>query len=276
MTFVPPIRRKNYKKYHIYLDGQDRRIPGVTTILNAVPKPQLIDWAGRATAEAAVNQWDELADLPPAKRYDRLKGIRYEVTNEAKNRGTEVHRLAEHIVQGEEVANIPDLLAPYVENYIRFIDTWQLDPVLVEVVVVHYSKGYAGTLDLVADLTDPASGERKRMLLDIKTGERGIWPETALQMAAYRYAEFYVDADGTEQPMLEVDGAAAINLTADDAVLVPLITERGDKIIAGLDAFQLFQITQRMHAYDADKDILVGAPQHTEPASKYRLIKEDS
>jgi hypothetical protein len=273
--YVPPVRRKDYKRYHIYLDGNNTRIPGVTTILGAVPKPNLISWAATATAEGAVNRWDELADLPAAARYKALERIRYDTVNEAKNRGTDVHRIAEQIVQGQEVADIPDIIAPHIENYIRFIDTYELEPILVEVVVVHYNKGYAGTLDLVGDLTNPATKKRERWLLDIKTGEKGIFAETALQLAAYRNAQFYVDNDHHEQPMIPVDACGAINVTADDAALVPVITDDDDRIIAGLNTFQLFQIAQRMYAYEQDKDGLIMPATRTETTSKYRLIRED-
>jgi hypothetical protein len=111
------------------------------------------------------------------------------------------------------VRGIPDELRGHVDNYVQFIDAWKLDPVLVEAVVVNYTRGYAGTFDLIADLDSP-TGERQRLLLDIKTGATGVFSETALQLAAYRNAEYYVDADGDEQPMIAVDGCAAIHVTA--------------------------------------------------------------
>jgi hypothetical protein len=52
--------------------------------------------------------------------------------------------------------------------------------------------GYAGTLDWVADI--PALGEGLT-LGDIKTG-KGVYPETALQLAAYRHATFAESSRG--------------------------------------------------------------------------------
>jgi len=278
--YVPPVTLREYKRgnshYHLYFDGNNQRIPGVTTILSGgIPKPNLIDWAAKATAEGAVDRWDELSDLPPAKRYKALERIRYETTNTAKNRGTDVHDIGARIVTGQEVTDIPDILAPYVENYIRFLDTYEVQPILIETVIVNYTLGYAGTLDLVADITSPLSGERERYLLDIKTGEKGVFAETALQLYAYRWAEYFLDNDGAEQPMIPVDAAAAVNVTTDDAVLVPCITEKDARVVAGRTPMQLFQMAQYLYAYDNEKDSLVAGPVRTETTSKYRLTRED-
>jgi hypothetical protein len=253
MKYLPPVTRVERGRYHYYTDGDGHRIPGVTTILNdGIPKPQLINWAANATAEGAVNDWDNLAQLPPAARLKALQGIRYDVTNKAKGKGTAVHKYAEQLVQGHEVTGIPDELRPYTDNYVRFIDTFQLDPILVEVVIVNYRFGYAGTLDLVAELTSPLSSEREIFLLDIKTGERGIYPETAVQLSAYRYAEAYVDSAGDEQPMIPVTGTGAIHVTADDAVLIPTVS--------GPEQLTTFRIAQKIAEYKKDDDGLILPP----------------
>jgi hypothetical protein len=68
-----------------------------------------------------------------------------------------------------------------------------------------------GTFDLIADLADGT-----RALIDWKTGRSGIYPETVLQLAAYRYAEVY-DDDGTEREMadLGISRTLAVWLRAD-------------------------------------------------------------
>lgn len=249
--YIPPIRRVPTRWGHSYKDGNGDRVPGVTTILNAgVPKPQLIDWAGNKSAELAVDNWDELSDMKPLARIEWIKAARKTSENLVKNKGTRVHAIAENVVQGHpaefETDDEEQLIRPHVENYIRFLDQFEVDPVLVEVVVVHYDIGYAGTLDLIADITNPQTGERERWLLDLKTGEKGIWPETALQLSAYRAAQFYVDNQGNEQPMLAVDPdkCAAINVTADDALFIP--------VVADANAFKVFRFAQKMYEFKKD------------------------
>lgn len=250
MKYSPPVARVETKRGHYYKDGAGQRIPGVTTILgDGLPKAALINWAANATAEAAINTWDELSDLPPAQRLDRLKRARYETTDKAKRRGTEVHGYAEHLVQGEQVTGIPDELRGHVENYTRFLDGFNVQPVLVEVVIVNYTHGYAGTLDLVAEIDCPTCNQRCVWLLDVKTNEKGIYAETALQLAAYRYSEFYVDNDGNELPMVDVTHCGAIHLTSDDVTLVPTLS--------GIEQFKLFRIAAKVREFTKSSDELV-------------------
>ena len=200
MKYCPPIRRVTRGKNHHYQDADGRRVPGVTTILGAgLPKPQLINWAASATAQGAIDNWDSLSELPPAARLKALEGIRYEITNRAKGKGTQVHLYAEAIVQGIAVTGIPDELRPYIDNYVRFIDAWQLDPALVEVVVVNYTHGYAGTLDLIADLTGP-TGEREQL--------------TTFRIAQKIY-EYEQDKDGLILPALRLPTASTARVIWD-------------------------------------------------------------
>lgn len=207
------------KPTHYYVDANDKRIPGVTTILNeGLPKPALINWAANATAEAAVNRWDELSDMGVADRLKVLKKARYEDRDAAAKRGTEVHALAEKLLLGQEV-QVPDELRGHVEAYVQFLDDWNPTPVLTEVTVISYRHGYAGTLDMVMD------ADNRRILADIKTTRSGIYGETALQLAAYRYADNYINPEtGGEEAMPAVDDTWAIWVRGDGYSVIPLDT----------------------------------------------------
>lgn len=219
--YTAPIQRKEGRSYgrasHWYVDANGLKVPGVTTIIgNGLPKPALVGWGIKSVAEYAVDHWDEVAELTPSERLKVLKGSPYADRDAAANRGTAVHALAEQLVQGVEV-EVPDELAGHVESYVRFLDDWHITPVLVERTIVNYTVGYAGTFDLVADV--PRVG---RVLADVKTNRSGVYGDTAFQLAAYRYAEFYVADDGTEQPMPAVDGCYVIHVRADGYDFVPL------------------------------------------------------
>ncbi|MBQ1163885.1 hypothetical protein KBZ21_38450, partial [Streptomyces sp. A73] len=69
---------------------------------------------------------------------------------------------------------------------------------------------YSGTPDVIGDVPDG-----RRLICDYKSGRSGIWGETALQLAAYARAEFYLDEHGIEQPIPHVDGGLAVWLRAD-------------------------------------------------------------
>jgi len=229
-----PIRRVEGtyrgKPTHHYEDINGQRIPGVTTILsNGYPKPALVTWAAKMAAEYAINNRETvLGQLDRSKyeteadyinaRYEVLKDIQgspYRDRDAAANRGTEVHRLAEQLVQGLEVTP-PAVLQRHVAHYVEFLDVFNPQPVLIESVVYNLTFGYAGTLDLIADM----GGER--WLLDLKTNRSGVFPEMAYQMAAYRFASHYIDPDGAEQPMVPVDRCAIVHVNEKGWSVVPV------------------------------------------------------
>jgi hypothetical protein len=215
---MPTITRRNFGRGHAYyIDGN--KVPGVTTILGAtMPKPALVGWAANTTAGYAVDHWDELAQLPLSKRLDRLQRSRYEDLDAASGRGTEVHMLAEKHMAGHEVL-VPDELEGHFRSYEQFLADWHPEPVAIEAVVAHRTLGYCGTGDVIADLADG-----HRWFLDYKTSRSGIFPETALQLAAYRRAESYVGQDGEEHDLAElgIERAGALHLRADGYSLQPV------------------------------------------------------
>lgn len=254
-TFTAPIRRVDTAKGHHYVDAGNRRVPGVTTVTDGgLPKKALINWAGNTTAAYAIDNWDELSMLSPSERLKRLQGGRYEDKDRAANRGTEVHAIGERLVQGEEV-EIPEELAGHAESYVHFLDEFESQPVLVEGTVYSIKHGYAGTLDAILDFPNGLRGfpqPRPRLLVDTKTNRSGIYGETALQLAGYRYAETYVDADGKPQPMLAVDGCAALHIRADGFDLIP-VTVRTQQ-------FRDFLYAQQIKRFDDESRDLIGAP----------------
>jgi hypothetical protein len=196
------------------LDGE--KVDGVTTVLsNGIPKPALTNWAAKQAATFAADNLETLSALDRDARIDLVKGSPWRDRDAAARRGTEVHRLAEKLMRNEEV-EVPEELTGHVDSYLDFLDAFNPQPLLVEAVVGHRTHRWMGTLDLVARVGD------QTLLMDIKTTRSGIYGETALQLAAYRFAEFYLDGNGDEHPMIPTDGCAAIWVRADGYDLVPV------------------------------------------------------
>ena len=258
--FEPPIRRVNHGRGHRYVDANGLRVPGVTTLIgDGVPKPALIDWAANTTAEVAINRWDELAALPPAARLKDLKGARYADRDTAAKKGTMVHALAERLVHGEKVA-IPAGLDGYVHSYTRFLDEFDVQPVLVEAVVYSNRHAYAGTLDLIADL------DGERWLLDAKTSRSGVFGETALQLSAYRFADCWMDGE-EEKEIPEVDRTGVIHVRADGYSLVPVEADHAQ--------FRAFLYCGQVAQFVAESRDLVGDPVEPPTNSTYELVRVD-
>ncbi len=223
-----PIKRVQRGRNHSYLIN-DAKVMGVTTALSeGVPKPNLVGWAARVVAETAADltpqEYHQIRSQGRDNMVNHLRRAHIQQRNIAAVRGTRVHRAAE-LLQAGELVTVEDDIVGHVEQCARFLDQWKIRPLLVERPVGSYAWGYAGTFDLIAEL--PAGD---RILFDYKTAASGIFPETAMQLAAYRYADAYVadDAFKTEVPMREVGitGCKAVWVRADGYDVIPLVADK--------------------------------------------------
>lgn len=222
---------------HSYeLDGE--KVVGVTTAMNGIPKGALVPWAAGVVAEKAYDDPDYFeTQRTKLDREDFIrwaKELRFKSRDNAANRGTEVHNIAEKILRGEDV-RFTDELAGHVDSYIGFLNDFEPDLFAVELVVVSRRYGYMGRLDAMWWI----NGFDGLRIDDIKTTRTGIYPDTAVQQAAYAAAEtFLVPAPaeqtdamreylagvdlvpdavkpGDEAPMPEVSGVGAVWVRAD-------------------------------------------------------------
>lgn len=211
-------KRQSHGRGHSYLlDGH--KVPGVTTVIGVLDKPALVDWAARVTAEYAVSNWDRLAGMSPVARYEELKQARWKVNKEATTSGKRIHSLGERVAAGESIATVPAELRPQVQAYADLLDAWEFEPIQLEAPCANTTYRYAGTFDAI--LTSPRLGT---VIADIKTGTR-VYAETALQLAAYRNADLFLEeipqvgprggkrpSLWEERPMPPVDGAVVLHL----------------------------------------------------------------
>ena len=105
-------------------------------------------------------------------------------------------------------------------------------------------------------------------LMDLKTNRSGIFGETALQLAAYRFADVLLPAGGGEEPMPPVDGCAAIHVRGDGYSLIP--------VTAGPTEHRLFLYAQQVAGFTKHGRNLVGAALVPPTTSTLRLVREDN
>lgn len=207
-----------YEKSHRYrLDGE--WVPGVTTILGCLAKPALVKWSAGAVAEYVADHRDaveHLYGMGRAPMVAALKETPWQQSQDAANRGTTFHDLAERIIKGETVEPSPEQ-APLVDSALSFLRDYRIRPVLTEVAVASREHQYAGKLDLVADSTVG------RAVWDWKSGKR-IYPEASLQLNAYGHAEFHGE-DGDEHSIgaLGIEAAYGVHIRADGYDVYPLV-----------------------------------------------------
>lgn len=215
---TPRLVRRNHGRGHSYqLDGV--KVPGVTTVTGNLPKSALIDWAGRVTAEYAVDHWDELTQQPHSARLNTLTRARYQATSKAALRGTQIHSLGEQVSLGQQV-DAGEHQAE-VDAYARFLDRWQVEVIATETPCASTRWGYAGTADAWAVFGHGALAGQ-RVLLDIKTGAR-VYDETALQLTAYAHCDLWQpDGPASESELPPVDAVVVAHILPDAVELLPV------------------------------------------------------
>lgn len=185
---LPLLRRvdgRGQRFYYAVTEDDIKLVPSVTSVIRAtLPTPQhLVKW------------WCELG-------YDNAK----RVLAEKAHYGTLMHILCAQLLQdntfdlnrtGEYVAEYiavekitfdtsyweyelkRDLLA-----FAQFCAEKEVTVIAIEASLMSERLGYAGTLDLVCELT--FNRKRVRAIVDMKSGRKGLWEDYEIQLAAYR------------------------------------------------------------------------------------------
>lgn len=191
--------RKHTRKGRMYdIDGT--LYPSVTTILQAIGKPALVNWAAKVEREMVLEVSAGLyQDAPIGKRMSvsawitsmqsrltRTKAHQKELAK-ASEIGSQAHALIEWNLKARmlQQPGPPPKITDKAQWSFMAWEDWaksvELKPIFVEQVVYSEKHGYAGTLDLLAEVNG------KLTVLDWKTG-KAIYCEAHLQNAAYRQA----------------------------------------------------------------------------------------
>jgi hypothetical protein len=163
------------------LDGKS--YPRVTGILACTAKPALVPAAVKVVTEhiqSIVNGGTEI-DWIDVKREYRRQWDRKATT------GTLVHEAVSAAIAGQPVD--PDLLTDeqhaIVDQFYRWQRAFAPDYLASEFAVFSDTYEYAGTADMAVRI------DGRTYLVDVKTG-KDLWPDVALQLAAYANADFYM------------------------------------------------------------------------------------
>lgn len=204
-----------------YLHGE--KVPSVTTCTGVLDKPALIPWGallgarwardnpGLAT-QVSSQDWEKLAKAQPNKARDSASRI-----------GSDLHSHAERLAKTGEAPDVPEADLLMVQQAADFLDALEVQTLVSERAVYHDTFLYAGRLDLVGTI----KGEP--WLLDFKTGASGVWPEMALQQAAYRFATHMqaADPDTTDDmPMPPIAHVGIVWVRPEGWQLIPVRADR--------------------------------------------------
>jgi len=254
-------------RYRIVSGGSS--VPGVTTCIGILDKPQLKWASAKIAAQTAVDNIDNLYEIASSYRDTLLKsknpdnvalgaegadedvyahwcrGSFDRVWREKADRGTRVHSVAESWVRGETV-DVSETDKGFVDALEAFFKTYRPKVVMAERIVLHLTLGYGGRFDAIMEI------DGKFYLIDFKTGNEYTL-ETALQAAGYMGAELatYDDSGaltGT-QALPHLDGARIVYLHEDGTfrVVDPFaLVSQADATLAFNTALELYRITNQL------------------------------
>lgn len=233
---------------------QDEVFDSVTTIIGGgVPKPALKSWGEKVVAEAAFDKADIWKQMDREEAVYFLKGAPFRSTDKAAARGSDVHEWVENHVLGIplDIADAPPGHQGYLRSFLQFIEDWSPEYEMTEATVYNRKHSYAGTLDAILHIKGLGL-----CLIDYKTS-RGVYGETALQLAAYRNAEFIGLPDGTEAPMLDVGWCGILHLKPKSYSLVPVEVDE--------EAFSYFLYAQQVRQFcEQHSRTVLGTPMRLE------------
>lgn len=213
------LERRNYGRGHGYkLDGT--KVVGVTTVIDTLDKPALRQWYANEAAKRVVDDWDTIVAMKPSDRLEYVKFGARDTVRAAALRGTEIHTLGEKLLHGDDVT-VPDEHRGPVEAYVRFLDAWDVEPIASETPLAHVEQKYAGTADVWARI-----GKRDGAvcLYDVKTG-KGVYDETGLQLAAYRFSSLMQPEKGVEIPTPAAELTYVAHVLPDTVRMVPVTAD---------------------------------------------------
>lgn len=181
-----------YPASHRYKwDGQ--WVPSVTTILNRLNKPMLIQWAADMAVEHVQKK---ISEWPEGFRYSygTLLNICQEarlahanIRDAAGDVGTLVHKYAKDMLEGKglptgpEAKPVPIQAANAIAAFREWLLAHKIEPIAVERRVMSRELMYSGTCDFFGHI------DGKLSVLDFKTGN-GVYDEAWFQMAGYEIA----------------------------------------------------------------------------------------
>lgn len=262
------VQKKSGRFYQIPEIGL---VPSVTTILSSISKPALVNWAAKVEREMVVavstdlylerrekkltsSQWQMMLN----GRLGTLKASQRELTK-AGDIGSEVHALVEWTIRTELMQKVGP--SPKIRDAAQWAfmawEDWKksvhLKPIAVEQVVYSKKYGYAGTLDLLAEVNGVLT------VIDWKTG-KAVYAEAHLQNAAYRQA---VTEMGHGEPQQGIVVRLPKN-TEDPEFEAVTADDEAESFATFLSVLELWKWCQQKEKAYEEKKLPVAAPDLTQ------------
>lgn len=215
---IPQVGAYRTEDHRYYMNGKGP-VPSVTTILKVMDKPAVVQWAKRTVAEIATRRVEELmariVDQGAEEAIRWLASLPDYQRDQAGKLGTSIHLLADMAARYPENAvaafEMSEQEKPYLEAFRTFLGHLRGSggEIVSSEKMVWSSAGYAGTYDLLL------RWQGELWLVDIKTS-KGYYPEYALQLVAYGYADgIILEGNPDLYPMPSIQRYGVLHLRPD-------------------------------------------------------------
>lgn len=243
-------------------------LPSVTTILQVIAKPALTAWSAKVERElvtsVSADLYEDISGTPRMSRIaymntlDKRLGLEKAHKKElakASEIGSQVHQLIEWTLRTQLMQKVGP--SPHITDKAQWAfmawEDWKksvnLKPIWIEQTVWSEKHGYAGTLDLLAEVEGVVT------VVDWKTG-KSVYAEAHLQNAAYRQAIREMGHADPQQglivrlPKVETDPNFEVVAAKPENLMFPKF----------LDAMSLWTWQQEMDAeYEKKREVMAGA-----------------
>ena len=178
----------NDEKHTYMVEG--KQVPAVTRVVDAVSPKSLTEWAAKAGADwwFKISNSDNYKDDVEMQAivYDGIRFAHKEISREAQNIGSDVHKWIELWIKfkihgGSSVADYPYEVKTPMENFHKWVESKEIEWIASEKKVYSKFWNYAGTIDALAKI----NGEL--YVIDFKTSAK-IYKEYYLQVYGYAQA----------------------------------------------------------------------------------------
>lgn len=182
------------KNQHFYTIGDDEKwLPGVTTVLNVIAKPALVQWASN-TACQNIKEYlmANAIDKPLTKEEIEKaclegKNIYKSKSAEAADVGSRVHSTIDAIIKGIPFEITPDI-KPAVDGFLAWKESQHIEIIGGDTRLGSKLFGFGGSLDFIGLDGDQIVIFDNKTTKKRKDRDHGIYPEFAAQLSAYSVA----------------------------------------------------------------------------------------
>lgn len=236
-----------------------QKVPGVTSVVGMLPKDFLKFWAAKLVAETAVDNAGTVVQMMLSGEregaVDWLKRAPQRNTGAASDIGTDAHDIFEKMARGQKLGRLHPDMKPFAKWYGEFLTKANPEFLHLEETVWSDGYGYAGSFDAIATIDmRPFGGDGyETVIIDNKTTRSGVHAEVALQLSAYRHADYLLTEDGGQAELPHIDGGAVLHVRPEGWKLVPVRCD--------YEIFQAFQALLKVFHWDKDASkTVIGKP----------------